>query len=136
MSKRNEIKIKQSKEITDLTEIRTKLDCYRDFNDSLLEISESLGVPSGTGMYLSHLADEYEHMGDFYELYQSSIYGIRLSRLDSDKDFLAKILLFMWRNAHAKLAEISFLLEQSIEALEIVETKTLNDMERSTARED
>lgn len=118
-----------------LNEIRQKIGDYNNFLDSLSEISEVLGVPSGTGMYISHLADEYEARGDFHELELSSIYGIRLSRLDNDTEFLAKILLFMWRNAHAKIGEISFLLEQGIETLEILESKTLNDMESGSRRE-
>ena len=119
-----------------LDEIRQRIGDYNNFLDSLSEISEVLDVPSGTGMYISHLADEYEAKGDFHELKESSIYGIRLSRLNNDTDFLAKVLLFMWRNAHAKIGEISFLLEQSIETLEILESKTLDNMERLTAREE
>jgi len=116
-----------------LTEIRTRIECYQDFLDSLEEITSALETNTGLGLFLQAESETRANMNitSMIEAHEVLPWIKRDSHLQDYVD----ILLALWGRANAKMGEIAFLLESSIEALENEEDEILNDMQESANRQ-
>ena len=116
--------IKPTKEMS-LDEIRTRIDDYCDFDDSLQEISEVLEINTGTYMQLHSI---YDDNADEIEGAYAKRWAMNYKHLCRNPQELAYILLAIFVRAHAKIGEIAFMLENSINALNDRESETIDDM--------
>lgn len=118
-----------------LTEIRTTIECYQRFLEDLEEITSSLETSTGLGLFLQAEAE-------------GAIYNPKLSALvhnhealpwikrDNHREDYIGILLLLWGRANAKIGEIAFLIEESIEQMQNAEDKILENMKQSANRQE
>ena len=119
-----------------LTEIRTKIECYQNHLDDLEEITSALETNTGLGLFLQ--AESYEAVVSPSRA-ANLVYNheaLPWIKRESHKDDYISILLLIWAKANAKIGEIAFLLEESIEQLQNEEDEILADMEKSANRQE
>lgn len=118
--------IKPTEEMS-LDEVRTKIDDYMNFDDSLQELSEALEINTGTYMQLQSI---YEDNATEIEKTYNNRWAMDYRHLCRNPQELADILLAIFVHAHAKIGEISFMLENDIGILNDRETEILDRMEQ------
>ena len=114
----------------DLTEIRQKIEDYTSFLDSLQEITDALETNSGLGLFLQDVL-ENTHALLMINNHDALKRIKRHYYRQTDpiiRDYIS-VLLCICAKTNAKIGEISFLLETSIEQLEQEEQETLDAME-------
>ena len=118
----------------DLTEIRQKIEDYTSFLDDLQEITDALETNSGLGLFLQSESQDVLYCTHALSMINNHDALKRIKRhyyrqIDPIiRDYIS-VLLCIWAKTNAKIGEISFLLETSIEQLEQEEQETLNAME-------
>lgn len=118
------------KSVNDMTleEIKTRIEDYQDFNGSLEEISETLEINTGV----------YRDLDFLYEIHKETIekdyrerYEHNLRFYERNSRALINVLIAMVMRTHAKIGEISFMLNNDLEGLQYHEAEILDDMEQS-----
>lgn len=117
---------KDSKDMN-LDEVRTRTEDYENFLGSLEEISQELEINTGTYMELEYMYDTNREviMQDYINRWK---YNQRF--YERNPQVLANVLLAMVMKAHAKMGEISFMLENDVEYLYDRESQIIDDMEQ------
>lgn len=119
----------------DLGEIRQKIEDYNDFLDSLEEISNALETSTGLGLFLQYESEEALQNTNALKMINDHDALKRIRRhyyRYADpviKDYI-NVLLVIWAKTNAKIGEIAFLLENSVEELEDEEAEILDRMEQ------
>ncbi|MBO7732851.1 MAG: hypothetical protein J6S67_09870 [Methanobrevibacter sp.] len=119
-----------------LAEIRTKIECYQNHLEDLNEITSALETNTGLGLFLQ--AESYEAVISPSRA-ANLVYNheaLPWIKREAYKDDYINILLLLWAKANAKIGEIAFLLEESIEQLQNEEDEILADMEKSANRQE
>lgn len=122
--------------MSSLEEIRTKIECYQNFLEDLEEITSALETNTGLGLLLQSESNDAINFTDAEELICSRKVLSMIKRLcyrqvdPKARDYI-NVLLVLWARANAKMGEIAFLLEESIEQLQIEEDEILADMQRN-----
>lgn len=111
-----------------LTEIRTKIECYQHFLEDLDEITSALETNTGLGLFLQ-AESQYAIDNPEIELLLNSHEALRWIKRDSHREDYINILLALWARANAKMGEIAFILENSIDYLQNEEDEILHAME-------
>ena len=118
------------KSVNDMTleEIKTRIDDYQDFNDSLEEISETLEINTGVYMDLEFIYEMHKETieKDYRERYEHN-----LRFYERNPRALTNVLIAMVMRTHAKIGEISFMLDSDLDGLQYREAEILDDMEQS-----
>lgn len=117
--------IKPTKEKS-LEEVRTQINDYENFNGSLVEISEAMEINTGTYMILQSI---YEDEKDDIENIYRDAFNLSYPFLLRNPEILSRLLIAIFIHAHGKIGEISFMLENDIEALNDREAEILDAMQ-------
>lgn len=116
-----------------LDEVRIQKEDYQNFLGSFDEISEVLEINTELYIYLERIYDKNKMYIDF-DYQHRYLYNPKYYR--EHPSVLANVLLATVMRAHAKIGEISYMLENDVENLYKRETEILDDMEQSANRQD
>ena len=118
-----------------LTEISTRIKCYQEFLDDLEEITSALDTNTGLGFFIQVESEKVMYNQKLRAMI-SKHEALPWIKRDGHKEDYIGMLLILWARANAKIGEIAFLLEESIDYLERKEDEILDDMEQSANRQE